>query len=174
MTLIQTLPWFIPGLAITAMIASAIAGRVARRVGTETWIAFLLLTSVGGVLAATLTPVAGQFGDPHLPLGRCDLSRIGPAPLSEYLHLDEPGLNVVLLVPLGLTIGLVGRSPATTRLLVLAAALPPAIEATQSLLPMFGRGCQSADVVDNLLGLGIGFAAGLLLSVVRSGRTGRR
>lgn len=174
MPLMQTLPWFVPGLAITAVIAFAVAGRVARRICTESWIAFVLTMSLGAVLAATLTPVAGQFGDPHLPLGRCDLGRIGPAPLSDYLHLGEAGLNVALFIPLGLAIGLLGRSPATIRLLAAAAALSPAIEGIQSLLPMFGRGCQSADVVDNVLGLGSGFVFGILLSVAPWSRTGRR
>jgi hypothetical protein len=174
LTLVHALPWFLPGLAITAVIACAVAVHVGRRLRTKTWIAFVLIMSVGAVLAATLTPVAGQFGDPHLPLGRCDFGRLGPAPLAEYLRPGEAGLNVILFVPLGLTIGLLGRSPATARLLVGAAALPPVIEGIQSLLPMFGRGCQSADVVDNLLGMTLGLAVGALLAVGRSGRTGRR
>lgn len=174
MSPMQALPWFVPGLAVTAAIAFAVAGRAARRVRTESWVAFVLTMSLGAVLAATLTPVAGQFGDPHLPLGRCDLGRTGPAPLSDYLHLGEASLNVILFTPLGLAIGLLGRSPATIRLLIAAAALSPAIEGIQSLLPMFGRGCQSADVVDNVLGLGSGFVLGMLLSVVRPSRTSRR
>ena len=44
------LPWFLPGLAITTVIALSVAGRVARRLRTESWIAFLLLMSVGAVL----------------------------------------------------------------------------------------------------------------------------
>jgi hypothetical protein len=73
----------------------------------------------------------------------------------------------------GVWLGDIGavRSPATARLLVAVPALPLAIEAIQSLLPMLGGGCQSRDVVDNLLGLGIGLALGVLLSVVRAGRT---
>ena len=135
------------------------------------WIAFLLLMSVGAVLAATIPPDAGGFsGRPSAP-GRCDFGRIGLAPLSQYLHLGDTRLNVVLFVPLGLAVGLLGRSPATARVLVTVLALPLAIEAIQSLAPMLGRGCQSRDVVDNLLGLGIGLALGVLLSVVRAGRT---
>jgi VanZ like family len=170
-TLAGVLPWFLPGLAITTVIALAVAGRVARSLRTESWIAFLLLVGVGAVLAATIPPDAGGFsGRPSVP-GRCDFGRIGLAPLSQYLHLGDTSLNVILFVPLGLAIGLLGRSPATARVLVAALALPLAIEAIQSLLPMLGRGCQSRDVVDNLLGLGIGLALGVLLSVVRAGRT---
>jgi hypothetical protein len=164
------LPWFLPGLAITTVIALAVAGRVARRLRTQSWIAFLLVMSVGAVLAATIPPDAGGFrGRP--PAGRCDFGRIGLAPLSQYLDLGDTSLNVILFVPLGLAIGLLGRSPATARVLVAALALPLAIEAIQSLLPMLGRGCQSRDVVDNLLGLGIGLALAVLLTVVRAVRT---
>lgn len=170
-TLPGVLPWFLPGLAITTVIALAVAGRVARRLRTESWIAFLLVMSLGAVLAATIPPVAGGFSGRASAPGRCDFGRIGLAPLSDYLHLGDTSLNVILFVPLGLAIGLLGRSPATARLLVAVLALPPAIETIQSLVPMLGRGCESGDVVDNLLGLGIGLALGVLLSVVRAGRT---
>lgn len=170
-TLAGVLPWFLPGLAITTVIALAVAGHVARRLRTESWIAFLLVMSVGAVLAATIPPVAGGFSERPPAPGRCDFGRIGLAPLSQYLHVGDTSLNVILFVPLGLAIGLLGRSPATARVLVAALALPLAIEAIQLLVPMLGRGCQSQDVVDNLLGLGIGLALGVLLSVVRAGRT---
>lgn len=172
-TFAGVLPWFLPGFAVTAVIALAVAGRVARRLRTKSWIAFLLVMSVGAVLVATIPPDAGGFsGRPSAP-GRCDLGRIGLAPLSQYLHLGDTSLNVILFVPLGLAIGLLGRSPATARVLVAVLALPLAIEAIQSLAPMLGRGCQSRDVVDNLLGLGIGLALGALVSVVRAGRIRR-
>ncbi|WP_156752089.1 VanZ family protein [Mycobacterium sp. ACS1612] len=153
------------------MTAVAVAGRVARRLRTENWIAFLLIMSVGGVLAATITPLAGGFRGRPPPPGRCDFGRIGLAPLSHYLQFGETGLNVILFVPLGLAVGLLGRSPATARVLVAVLALPLAIEVIQSLAPMLGRGCQSRDVIDNLLGLGIGLALGVLLSVFRARRT---
>jgi VanZ family protein len=162
------LPWFLPGLAITTVIAVVLAGRVARRLRTERWIAFLLVVSVGAVLAATITPDADGLSGQSSALGQCDFGRIGLASLSEYLQFGDPTLNVILFVPLGLAIGLVGRSPATARLFVAAVASPVAIEVIQSLAPMLGRGCQSRDVVDNLLGLGIGLALGVLLFVVRA------
>jgi VanZ like family len=166
------LPWLLPGLAITTVIALAVAGRLARRLRTESWIAFVLVVSVGAVLAATIPPVEGGFGGRPSAPGRCDFGRMGLAPLSQYLHLGgDTSLNVILFVPLGLAIGLLGRSAVTARLLVAALVLPVVIEAIQSLAPMLGRGCQGGDVVDNLLGLGIGLVLGALLSVVRAGRT---
>jgi VanZ family protein len=170
-TFAGVLPWFLPGLATTTVIALAVAGPVARRLRTESWIAFLLVMSVGAVLAATIPPDAGEFSGRPSAASRCDFERIGLAPLSEYLHLGDTSLNVILFVPLGLAVGLLGRSPATARVLVAVLALPLAIEAIQSLAPMLGRGCQSRDVVDNLVGLGIGLALGVLLSVVRARRT---
>jgi hypothetical protein len=166
------LPWFLPGLAITTAIAFAVAGRIARRLRTERWIAMLLVMSLGAVLAATIPPTAGGWDRPSGP-GRCDFGRIGLAPLSEYLRLSDTSLNVILFVPLGLAVGLLGRSPAMVRTLIAAVALPPAIEAIQSLAPVLGRGCESRDVSDNLLGLGIGLVLGLLLSVVRARRPRR-
>jgi hypothetical protein len=171
MTFAGVLPWFLPGLASATVIALVVVGRVARRLRTERWIAFLLLMSVGAVLAATITPDADGFSGQSSAPGRCDFGRLGLAPLSQYLHLGDTSLNVILFVPLGLAIGLLGRSPATARMLVAVLALPLAIEAIQSLLPILGRGCQSRDVVDNLLGLGIGLALGVLPSVVRAVRS---
>jgi VanZ family protein len=166
------LPWFLPGLAMTTAIALAVAGGVARRLRTENWIGFLLVMSVGAVLAATIPPTSGGWDRPS-GQGRCDFGRIGLAPLSEYLHVGDTSLNVILFVPLGLAVGLLGRSPSTARVLVAAFALPPAIEAIQSLAPALGRGCESRDVIDNLLGLGIGLLLGALLSVLRARRPRR-
>ena len=165
------LPWFLPGLAITTVIALAVVGRVARRLRTERWIAFLLVVSVGAVLAATITPDADGFSGQSSAPGRCDFGSIGLEPLSEYLQFGDPTLNVILFVPLGLAIGLLGRSPAAARVRLAVLVLPLAIEAVQSLLPMLGRGCQSRDVFDNLLGLSIGLALAVLLSVVRALQT---
>jgi len=170
--LASVLPWFLPGLAVAAVIALAVAGRVARRLRTRRWIAFLLVVSVGAVLSATIPPDADGWEHPS-PLGRCDFGRVGLASLAEYLQLGDACLNVVLFIPLGLAIGLLGRSRAAARILAAAVVLPVAIETVQSLAPVLGRGCESRDVVDNLLGLGIGLAVGVLVAVVRARRRRR-
>ncbi|NVN53451.1 hypothetical protein HLY00_3799 [Mycolicibacterium hippocampi] len=171
--LTSVLPWFLPGLAITIAIALALAGRVARRLCTRRSIAFLLLMGVGVAISATIPPDSDGFIGETSAFGRCDFGRTGFASLSHYLYLGETSLNVILFVPLGLAVGLVDRSPATAWLLLAVLALPPSIEAIQSLAPMLGRGCQSGDVVDNLCGLGIGLALGVMLSVIRAHRTTR-
>ncbi len=47
-------------------------------------------------------------------------------------------------------------------MLLVAIALPVAIETTQLVIPALERGCQSADVFDNLTGLVIGLVLGTL------------
>jgi hypothetical protein len=47
-------------------------------------------------------------------------------------------------------------------LLLAAIALPFVIEIIQLLAPVLARGCQSSDVIDNLIGLSIGFAIGVV------------
>ena len=56
--------------------------------------------------------------------------------------------------------------PRTGRSLLVALAatsLTLVVETLQLLLPVLGRGCETADIVDNLLGLVIGLALGLML-----------
>ena len=69
-------------------------------------------------------------------------------------------LNVLLFMPLGVSIAFMPRSRLKVAVLVAAIALPFAIETTQLLLPILDRGCQSADVIDNLTGLVLGLAGG--------------
>jgi hypothetical protein len=59
-----------------------------------------------------------------------------------------------------MALALVPASSARTRLLVAAIASPFVIEAAQLLLPALDRACESGDVIDNLLGLGMGLLAG--------------
>lgn len=175
-TLAAVLPWFLPGLAISAMVAVAVSDRVARRIHGTRAHAVLLVVSAGAVLAATLPPVGNGFpGEEPSAAGTCDLARVVPASPVEYARMGDEGLNLVLFVPLGLAVWLLRPSPAKVGMLVAAVASPVVIEATQSLVPLLGRGCQSQDVVDDLLGLGLGLSVGALTLAVGSSRwMGRR
>lgn len=154
------LPWFLPGVAISVVVSLAAGGIVGRALGTRRVVASLLLLSLGVIVSATLTPLDGGLDFESVGRGTCDLSRIGLPALGELRRLNDTSLNVLLFVPLGISIALLPRSRRTLLVVVVAIALPFAIELTQLLVPVLGRGCQSADVVDNLLGLAIGAILG--------------
>jgi VanZ family protein len=123
--------------------------------GLEAWV---LIVSTGAVLAATMTPGAEA---PRSLIDSCDTSRLGPAPLSAYLRFGTTSLNVLLFVPLGWAVTRIGRPRGRAVAVLLAVLLPIAIEVTQLLAAPLGRACQVPDVIDNLIGLGIGLALGL-------------
>ena len=156
-------PGFLPGLAVAAALA-AIAGpwlgRLLRIGGIH---AAVIILSLGAIIAATLTPLRGwpDFALPPIP---CDLRRVGLAPFSELLGLNDTSLNILLFAPLGAALALVPR--AGWRLLAGAAALPFLIETIQLVVPPLARGCESADVVDNLTGLVLGASLGWLVRTV--------
>jgi hypothetical protein len=165
------LPWFLPGLAIFVLLGFATARPFARLLRTHIAIAFALVVGFGIIVSATLTPLRGQFNFAAVG-GTCDLSRIGPAPIHDLLHIDDTSLNIVMFIPLGIAIGLLGRSKRKAVLILAAIALPIAIETTQLLMPSIERGCQSADVFDNLTGLAAGLALGMAGRWLAGGSTG--
>jgi hypothetical protein len=132
-------------------------------------VAGLLILSIGIILAATLTPHANS-GTVDVTL--CDLSRLGPAPFREYRRLNDTTLNVLVFVPLGVAIAVVPRTGHRAALLGAAIALPFAIETVQLVVPWLARGCESADVVDNLTGLLLGLAVGTVAKRARHGMRG--
>jgi glycopeptide antibiotics resistance protein len=150
-----------PGLALALVLSVLLTPVVARRLRIARIHAWLLLISLGVILALTLTPsraavelgVQGTIG--------CDLSRIGPGSWSTYARIDDPILNVLVFIPLGISIGLLPPSRTRRWLFVGAFLLPVAIETTQALVVALDRACQGGDVFDNLAGLVIGLALGL-------------
>ena len=118
------------------------------------------MLSLGIILSATLTPLRWAIDFGATGSGVCDFSRIGLAPLGELLRFNDTSLNILLFIPLGVTIGLVPMSRRKAAVVAAAMALPFAIETIQLLVPWLDRGCQSADVIDNLTGLIVGLAAG--------------
>jgi hypothetical protein len=162
------LPWLLPGTVIAILIGTVLAAPVARLLGSRRIVAWLLLVSVGGILAATLTPQRdwhpatwGATG-----VGTCDTSRIGLPSLDDLLGPTDIAANIVGFVPLGFAIALLPGSRHRAIILAGAVALPFLIELTQLLVTPLNRACQGWDVVDNLLGLVIGLAAGLVLALL--------
>ncbi len=158
----NTLPWLLPGVVVAALLSAVLNRPLAQALGVRRVLASVLLLSFGVILAATLTPLRNAF-DGGVGSGTCDLSRIGPASIEELRTYRDVGLNMLLFIPLGLAIGIAPRTRLKATVVAAAIALPFAIELIQLLLPALARGCQSADVVDNLVGLVIGLAAGTLV-----------
>jgi len=170
----DSIPLLLPGLILSVVIALLAGGRVGRALGVGPVAGWLLIVSIGLVVVATLTPQAAALEIGHAGSGTCNLARFSFASLEEYGSGHEATGNVLLFVPLGVAIGWLPRSRPKAVLLALAIALPFVVETTQMLLPVLDRACESADVVDNLLGLAtglvLGAAAGL---VVRRGLRSR-
>ena len=160
-TFVGAVPLSALAMAVTIVIIVATNGTVARWLGTGRIVAVLLLFGFGFVMSATLLPTADALAG-NGSTGSCDLSRIGLPTLEELTRVNDTSLNVLLFVPLGIGVGLLPRTRAAGAAVVVAVSLTFVVEMVQLLLPVLGRGCQTADMVDNLLGLGIGFVAGLL------------
>lgn len=150
--------WFLPGVAFSIVASLIVAPSVARTLRTGRLVAWLLALSLGVILSATVTPIDAALDRGGLAGRSCDFSRIGLAPLAELLTVSDTSLNVVLFVPLGLAVGLIPNTRRKVIPILLVLALPIGIEALQLWAPILARGCESADVIDNLSGLALGFA----------------
>jgi hypothetical protein len=155
------LPWLLPVCLLALVVSTLASDRVARRLQTRRATAWLLLMSLGIILAATLTPLAEPRLDPALP-GTCDWSRIGPPSVRQLLRFDDVLGNVVMFLPFGFAIGLLPSSAGKAAVFAAGVASPFVIELTQLVVTPLGRACESRDVVDNLLGLLIGAGIGLV------------
>ena len=157
---LQSVPWLLPGAAISALVGVAASGAVGRVLRVHWLVAVMMVLSFGIIIAATLTPQWEALAFGARGSSSCDLSRLGLAPLGELLSASDSGGNILMFIPLGATIGLVPRSRRKAAIVIAAIALPFGIETIQLLLPVLDRACESADVVDNLSGLVIGLGGG--------------
>jgi VanZ family protein len=162
----NVLPWLIPGLVLSAIVGLLAGRRVGRVFRTTPSVGWALVVGFGLIVAATLTPLRAGLDFDTTGIGTCDLSRLGVAPLRELLRISDPSLNVLLFIPLGFALGLIPRSRRLVALAVVAVVSPFAIEIAQLVLPILGRGCQSADVFDNLTGLVLGWLIGTGFAVL--------
>ncbi len=164
---------FWPGVVVAVVVAALASGWMAGAMRRPRPVAFGLAFSVGVIIAATLTPGrdALLFGIPGS--GRCDLSDMALPTIVDLRTFNDTSLNVLLFLPLGLTVGYAEASRRTLALALASLAFPPAIEAIQLVVTPLGRSCQSVDVVDNLTGLVAGLAlAGLASAIARLARGG--
>jgi glycopeptide antibiotics resistance protein len=107
-----------------------------------------------------LTPGREALENGAIGGASCDFARFGLVSLAELASFNDTSLNVLLFIPLGVVIGMIPGSRRKYLLALGAAAMPLAIEVTQMLLPSFDRTCESADVIDNLTGFGLGLIVG--------------
>lgn len=170
MTFAESVPWFFPGVLVSIAIGLGVRSRVAAALAMSRTDAFATLVSLGVIISATLLPLRAVIVSGATGSGTCDLSRVGLASVTELMtaSVHDTLLNILLFVPLGLAIGVATRSPYKALLVLAAIALPIAIEGTQLFVPSLGRSCETADVFDNLTGLGLGLLAGSIVARARS------
>jgi hypothetical protein len=161
--LVATVPWFVPGVVATVIVSALICRPIARWLGTDPLRAWWLLTSLGLIGVTTLTPQRQALAYGMVGTGTCDFSRAWPASLGFYAGANDSGENIALFIPLGIAIALL---PSRIRPAALLGGIlmPVAIEVVQRQVTVLNRSCQSADVVDNLVGLGLGLALGAALA----------
>ena len=156
----SNVPWFLPGVLVSIAASVALALPLGRALGVRPTIAGALVFSLGIILSATLTPLRGAIEAGAAGTGICDFSRLGLAPIAESMSVNDTSLNILLFVPLGVVIGHMPRTRRTVGIVIASIALPFVIEAIQLVAFDIARGCQSADVIDNLTGLFVGAALG--------------
>jgi hypothetical protein len=166
-SVLSSIPWLLPGAAISALLGLLLARPLSARLRTHPIVAGALVTAFGVVLAATLTPSPDSLAFGARSSGICDLSRMWPATPMDLARFDDVAQNVLLFVPLGAIIASLGSRRISLTLLGAAIALPFVIELTQLVVRPLDRSCQSADVFDNLTGLLIGYA---VIAIVRAAR----
>jgi glycopeptide antibiotics resistance protein len=158
------LPWLIPGTAIFAIVGIFASRPLSRILRTGPFVAWMLAVSIGAIVFATLTPLNGVFEPSNAGPGHCDLSVMSLIPLESVFNRDDRALNVLLFIPLGVSLGFLPWSRRTAALLLLAFAAPFVIEWSQLVLPSLNRACESGDVIDNLTGLVAGLAVGSVIA----------
>ncbi len=171
------------GALVAAGLAALLATVLPPRLGTASAVSVAgLLWSLVAIALVTLVPTRPDVGivPAETRSESCSWDYGGPSGTTfEVLGLDQRTLNVLLFVPAGLFLVLaIGRWWTGLVLapvgLAALAAYSLTIEFTQLQLARLDRACDVTDMVDNILGAGIGFAMGLiLLPVVRPWR-GRR
>jgi glycopeptide antibiotics resistance protein len=143
-----------------------------RRLGTTSAVAVSgLLWSLVAIALVTLVPTRADIGivPAESRSESCSWDYGGPSGAAfEVLGLDQRTLNVLLFVPAGMFLVLaVGRWWAGLLLapigLACLAAYSLLIELVQLQLARLDRACDVTDMVDNVVGAGIGFAIGLVL-----------
>ena len=160
------------GALVAGVVVVVLALLTRRRLGTTSAVAVSgLLWSLVAIALVTLVPTRADIGivPAESRSESCSWDYGGPSGAAfEVLGLDQRTLNVLLFVPAGMFLVLaVGRWWAGLLLapigLACLAAYSLLIELVQLQLARRDRACDVTDMVDNVVGAGIGFAIGLVL-----------
>ena len=163
-TFLNSTPWLWPALAMAVAISLVTFRPLAQALHAPRAVAFLLVLSLSGIVALTLTPGDDAFSPYNI--ASCFVRIVRPIGLERISNLGERGLNVLLFVPLGAAIAALPRSGTKLLLLIGAFGLPFLIESTQYLLPALDRSCSTFDIIDNLTGLVVGLAIGAVIGTI--------
>ena len=161
-TFVGAVPLSVLAVTLTLVVAVGGSAAVARWLHTRRSVAILLLFGFGFVLSATIVPTGAAL-DGEISDGICNLSRMGLAPIDELTRINVTTLNVLLFIPLGVAVGLLPGTRRSVLVALAATSLTFVVETIQLLLPVLGRGCETADMADNLLGLLVGLILGIVL-----------
>jgi len=160
------------GALVAGVVVVVLALLTRRRLGTTSAVAVSgLLWSLVAIALVTLVPTRADIGivPAESRSESCSWDYGGPSGAAfEVLGLDQRTLNVLLFVPAGMFLVLaVGRWWAGLLLapigLACLAAYSLLIELVQLQLARLDRACDVTDMVDNVVGAGIGFAIGVVL-----------
>ena len=163
----------IPELVVPVVVAYAVLGAWWVWRGRDRLAVTLERVLLGGAVAfataVTMSPPGVTDKGVLAPDRSCAIHTVHLG-LAAVTADDQRILNVLLLVPVGLFTALVAsrlsRSLGWTVALV-SAALPFAYEAGQQVFRGLQRACDTTDLADNLTGVLLGLAAGVLLVGLR-------
>ncbi len=159
-----SLPLVLPGIMAAVVVAIMVSPPLARYLRTQRLIVALIIVSAGTILAVTLSPNLAGLAAEAEP-GRCDLARMGLPSVATLRSDSDATRNIILFIPLGLGLGLLPWSRRAAAVIGAAFLLTVFVELTQLLVLPLERGCESADMVDNTIGLVVGLAMGSMLKL---------
>lgn len=160
------LPGFWTALLLGSVVAVVIALAVAPKVQLARWRVALWLGSLLLVPAATWT-IPHHAGALSTSLRWCTQGQIPRPSMLTQGASQEVVSNLLLTVPAGAAVVLWPIGAPRLAALCVALAVSPTIEAVQ-LVPELQRGCQFGDVVNNSIGVLIGFALAAGLAAILS------
>lgn len=150
------MPGFWPNFMATVVIAALVGAALAPRLGLSN-------RALGAVwLFCLLAPLAYTLTSAHVTATGCDVGLL-PWESRSALLAPETRANILLTVPAGAAALLFPSGHRRLAALGAALSLPIAIELTQLLVGSLGRACQVSDIINNTIGVLLGFwlAAGV-------------